>query len=268
MDWNVIDSRQNPAVKFASCLTEKKYRDKYGVFLAEGKTILAELVSSGISPKAVYLSREARLSVRETDEILGEAPSERYLLSASAFEKITTEKGSEGIVSLFYHSDIETLFASKPLSRLVALETVQDPGNVGTILRSAAALGFDAVLTVSCADPFSPKAIRASMGAVAHIPVKNFSDTAALFSFLRDYHIISVAAALHENAKPIHELSLSEPFCILIGNEGKGLSREAILLADECSVIPIQNVESLNAAAAATIYLWEFGKKGDSREKR
>ena len=144
----------------------------------------------------------------------------------------------------------------------MALENVQDPGNVGTIIRTAASFGFDGVFLVRGADPFSNKAIRASMGAIASIPIRIFSCVEALFSHLKEAEIKTIAAALSEGAISIEKADLSEPVCILIGNEGKGLSSFAIENADSVSIIPIENTESLNAAAAATVFLWEVKRRG------
>ena len=131
------------------------------------------------------------------------------------------------------------------------------------MIRSAAAFGFDGVLLVDCADPFSGKAVRASMGAVCRVPVRTFSKTEELFDFLRREKIRSVAACLGERAVPILDTDLESPLCILIGNEGKGLSREAVEKADLVSVIPMEDMESLNAAAAAAIFLWEVKRRSE-----
>jgi TrmH family RNA methyltransferase len=262
MDWKVIESRQNESVKLAASLGDKKARDKTGLFLAEGTTLFFDLVRQGICPEAVYLAMYAKRLIPEVEEALGDLNCKAYLLSESAFEKVSTEKGSQGIVTLFSQKALLSGICPNSSGRWVALENVQDPGNVGTVLRSAAAFGFEGVLLTGCADPYSPKAIRSSMGAVAQIPVHLFSDLAHLLDFLEKKRIRTVAAALCDGARPIGETDLSAPVCILIGNEGKGLSPEALEKAGEKSIIPISSMESLNAAVAASVYLYETARRG------
>lgn len=261
MDWKCIDSRVNPAVKFAASLSDKKARDREGLFLAEGLTLFFDFCQSGLYPKKVYLSRDAVTHKERIEEALSGVLVEAFELSPSAFEKISSEKGAQGLLSVYATADLPKV--KKGIRRAVALERVQDPGNVGTVIRTASAFGFDAVLLVSSADPFGPKTVRATMGALGRIPVKIFSETSLLFDFLESEGIASVAACLSDRARPIDQTDLKSPVCVLIGNEGKGLTEEAIARCDAASIIPIENMESLNAASAATVFLWEVKRRGD-----
>ena len=266
MEWKKIESRANPAVKFAASLTDKKFRDREGVFSAEGFTLFFDFCRMGLFPRKIYLSEKAVFKQSEVEHALSDKTPDLFLLTASAFEKVTTEKGSQGIVCVYAVADVSAL---KPLTRtgkLIALERVQDPGNVGTVIRTASAFGFDGVLLVDCADPFGPKAIRATMGAVAGIPIRTFSDIGELFSFLEENGVRTVAACLEPDSRTIGKTDLSESVCVLIGNEGKGLSREAITLSDARCVIPMETMESLNAASAATVFLWEVKRRSECRE--
>ena len=263
MEWKKIESRSNPAVKFAASLSDKKVRDREGVFPAEGTTLFFDFCQRGFFPEKVFLSETALSLQKQIETCLEKESVELYLLSPGAFEKVTEEKGSQGLFCVYSVSRLSSVLSFGKKERLVALERVQDPGNVGTVIRSAAAFGFDGVLLVDCADPFSGKAVRASMGAVCHVPVRSFSTTSALFDFLREENIRAVAACLADSALPIQKADLSGPLCILIGNEGKGLSREAVEKADLLSVIPMEDMESLNAAAAAAIFLWEVKRRSN-----
>ena len=190
------------------------------------------------------------------------APDARgFLLSPGVFEKITEEKGSEGILSVFSRDLLPAFPALRGSLRLIALENVQDPGNVGTILRTAASLGIDGALLCGCADPFSSKAIRASMGAIAHIPLRFYPDVSALMDEMDAFGISTVAATLAEESVPIGQTQLTAPICVLVGNEGQGLSRQAVSRAAKKCIIPIRNLESLNVAAAATVFLWEIVRR-------
>lgn len=261
MDWKKIESRANPAVKFAASLADKKFRDREGVFSAEGFTLFFDFCKMGLFPRQIYLSEKAASFRERIEEALQENATELFLLSESAFEKVTTEKGSQGLVSVYCVADVATLCPLTRTEHLIALERVQDPGNVGTVIRTASAFGFDGVLLVDCADPFGPKTVRATMGAVAGIPIRCFSKTSELFSFLKENGVRSVAACLNPRSVEIGKTDLSGRVCVLIGNEGKGLSDEAIASADVCAVIPMETMESLNAASAATVFLWEIKRR-------
>ena len=265
MDWKRIDSRQNPVLKQVVSLRDKKVRDKEQILIAEGTTLFFDFCSFGLYPEKVFLSEKALHLKEQIDQVLGEKNTECFVLSASAFEKATEEKGSQGLISLFSLKKLHALSSLEKPKRLLALEQVQDPGNVGTVIRSAAALGFDGVLTVGGADPFGSKAVRASMGAICRIPIRSFATIEALFDFLNENHCMTIAACLSPEAVLLPDLKPSLPLCVLIGNEGKGLSQEAIRLSDCQCMIPIEKVESLNAAAAATVFLWEMRKAGDRR---
>ncbi|MBQ3074698.1 MAG: RNA methyltransferase [Clostridia bacterium] len=266
MEWKKIESRANPAVKFAVSLSDKKFRDRQGVFLAEGLTLFFDFCKMGLLPRYVYLSEKAASLRAKVEDAFCSDQAELYLLSESAFEKVTAEKGSQGLVCVYSVSDVNKLCPLTRTHRLIALERVQDPGNVGTIIRTASAFGFDGVLLTDCADPFGPKTIRATMGAIAGIPIRSFPSTEELFVFLKEKGVRSVAACLAPDSKPIGKADLSQPVCILIGNEGKGLSDEALALCDEKAVIPMETMESLNAAAAATVFLWEVKRRGEHIE--
>lgn len=267
MDWKKIESRVNPSVKFAASLADKKFRDREGAFAAEGMTLFFDFCKMGLFPRKVYLSEKAASYRPRIEEALGKENPELFLLTDSAFEKVTTEKGSQGIVSVYSVSDVHALKPLIKTERLIALERVQDPGNVGTVIRTASAFDFDGVLLMECADPFGPKTVRATMGALAGIPIRTFSSTKEMHSFLKDKGVRSIAACLAPDSKGIGEADLRGPVCVWIGNEGKGLSDEAIAASDEKAIIPINTMESLNAASAATVFLWEIKRRGEQVEK-
>ena len=261
MDWISLESRQNPAVKQCAALAENKSRAKEGLFLAEGVTLLFDFARENIFPEKLFLSKDAIAVKEKIDALLSSSDCRRYLVLPHVFEKLTTEKGSQGVVSLY---SVEKITKALPIRRhrsLIALECVQDPGNVGTVLRTAAAFGFDGVCLVGGADPFGVKTVRASMGALCRIPVLRFPSTSELFDYLEEKGVSSVAACLSATAKPIEACDLSHPVCIWIGNEGKGLSEEAQKRANECGIIPMEQMESLNAAVAASVFMWEVKRR-------
>ena len=145
--------------------------------------------------------------------------------------------------------------------RILALEAVQDPGNVGTLLRSAAAFGFDGVLlSKGCAAPFAPKTLRASMGAAGRLPVAPVQDLPQALQQLRARGVVCLAAALY-HSRPLDEAPQSYPdgLCAVIGSEGQGLTDAAVQACDMAVRIPMTDlVESLNAGVAGSVLLWHF----------
>jgi TrmH family RNA methyltransferase len=261
-----ITSRANETLKRAAALKEKKARDAEGRFAAEGGTLLAEALSAGVFPEEIFAADRA--SAR-ADRIL--APFEalsfrRFDLPDDVFEKVTVEAASDGILSVFSSDALPRLELPEGGADLIVLENVQDPGNAGTALRCAAAFGFAGVCAVGCADHRSQKATRASMGALFRVPVRVFSSTGECFDFLEKAGVSSVALALKEGAVPLTSLPFPARAAFWIGNEGSGLSGEAVRRASGVSVIPMQNAESLNAGVCAGVVAWEvFRRKAERR---
>ena len=261
MEWKPISSRRNERVLRVAALSRKKCREEAGVFTAEGMTILADAARDGFFPREVYLSAFAEGRLREKIEaILAASPeTEFFLLDDPVFEKIRSEKGSEGVLCVFPLSVLPP-FPADGRGAYLALEHLQDPGNVGTLLRTAAAFGFRGCFAVDCADPYGAKAVRASMGAVFHLPVRVCSSQEVL-SFSKERGVFAIAASLGENSLPVEEVPIPENVCVWIGNEGNGLTETVTRGADVCAVIPIEKMESLNAAAAGTVFLWETARR-------
>lgn len=268
----VITSRQNPRVKELCALGEKKHRKATGCFRLDGKKLFLEALASDAEIVEVWLSEGASERVRETvlREVREGRLDEKKLMLASetVFEKITEEASPEGVVTVVrmlkeLHrtlADGEKLpedgFGSE---KLLVAESLRDAGNLGTILRSCAALGIDRlILSDDCAELYNPKTLRAAMGAIFRLPTLTVSDLPRGIGELRASGRHVYAAALREDAKPIGEFSLGVRDCFVIGNEGHGLSSAVIEACDASAIIPMrEGNESLNAAAAATVCIWE-----------
>ena len=150
----------------------------------------------------------------------------------------------------------------QPLRHVIVLESVQDPGNVGTVIRTANALGMDAVvLTGACADLYSPKTVRAAMGALFRQPVLTCT-TDELMQLLHARGLKLYGAALTDAAQDLRRVPLS-PAAVAIGSEGRGLSAQLLAQCDGQIIIPMQpGAESLNAAVAAAVVMWEIARTG------
>ena len=272
IDPNVITSRQNPIVARAVRLDQKKYRDAEGAFLLHGMKLAEEAMDCGVEITLILVREDA---VDRAKAALGQAAvacdARMILLGEGAFAKISPEKSPEGVICVAktldkFHKNI-TIKKEEPIcapgERLLLLESLRDPGNLGTILRSAAAFGVDrVVLSADCAELYNPRTLRAAMGAVFKLPTVRVDDLPAAVCALRAGGRRIWAAALAADAVRLDELVLAENDCFLIGNEGHGLSAEALAAADQTVFIPMRaNTESLNAAAAATVCLWEQARR-------
>ena len=240
-----ITSRKNALVAFALALHDKKVRDREKLFFTEGKKLYLEGLEWMGKPKIVFVTEGY---YEKNPDITAD---EIYLVTHDVYEKISDEKSPEGIFAIFSKPEVKALKKSS----VILLEGIQDPGNLGTILRSATAFGVSEVLTVGCADVFSPKTVRSTMGAVFKISTRSFENVDSAVEYARGVSDKIVATALHPDSMPLEETDTSFA-TIMIGSEGRGLSERAVSLADEKVIIPMENTESLNASVAAAICMY------------
>ena len=191
------------------------------------------------------------------------------VLPDTLFDRISEENAPEGVICISKTLDkihkIVTIDKSAPdqnvipAGKTLLLESVRDPGNLGTIIRSASAFGVkNLVLSSDCADLYNPRTIRAAMGTLFSQNVYLAEDLVGVIAALRTRGRV-FAAALCEDAARLGEVSLGENDAALVGNEGHGLSPEALAACSDTLYIPMQGgVESLNAGVAASVILWEF----------
>ena len=226
-----ITSPHNEAMKEVRKLAGRRWRDKLGEFVAEGEDLIQAAAAAGWPPSALYVAAGSGLAGIEV------AP--QVLADVSQLGSGTRALGV-----------YPQRWAAPQGPRCVALWGVNDPGNVGTVIRSALAFGADSVaLGPGSADPYSPKAVRASMGAIFSVPVARVREPAELPGR-------RIALVPREGA-PLPELSAAE-CTVLIGAEREGLPDAVLAACDDVAHIPIAQADSLNAAMAATIALYEL----------
>ena len=236
-----ITSRSNDKIKRLVALKDKKNRDKEGVFVAEGKKAMDMALMNNLLLE-VYTLKKLSLP-KEVSQ---------YIINESVLEKISSTVNPQGIV-----------FVSKipnyPLvekDKLIYLDNLQDPGNVGTIIRTALALDYDGViLSKTCADPFNDKALSASKGAIYSLPIIR----GELDEFREDSFVI--VSTLDKDSISLEEAKIKKPFILVLGNEGNGVSEETLKKADLKINIPMEKMESLNVAIAGAIMMYELNKK-------
>jgi len=262
----VITSRSNPRIVEASQLKEKKHRDQQKAFLIDGIKLFDEAVSSGADIKTVFaLAPYASYCEGKVGDF-----AEVYEITQPVLEKLTSEKSPEGIVCVVsYLSDMHTFCDvytnSDENERIELMWSVRDPGNIGTILRSAAAFGVNTlVLSDDCADIYNPRAVRASMGAIFRQKIAVCSDFLGTVAALRERGYSIYAALPSEKALPLCDISAGRNISFIIGNEGHGLSKEVIEAAGNAAYIPMAaGTESLNAAVAASVIMYERSRLTD-----
>ena len=245
-----ITSRENAKIKYACAVRDsEKQRAADGLFFAEGPKLCLELAKS-CTPRAMYATAAA---LAKTPELAQFDPAE---IAPHVAEKLSGTKSNQGVFALF-ETPVPPADTLDTARRILALEGVQDPGNVGTILRTLDAFEADGlVLLPGCADPFSPKTVRSSMGAVFRRPV--WTCTAETFAqVLRGSGLRLLGAALRDDTVDARAADYTRAV-LAIGSEGRGLSDEVLALCDETVRIPMSpRCESLNAAVAASVLLWE-----------
>ena len=190
--------------------------------------------------------------------------SDQFLrISHSVAQKLAQSVSTQGVFGVFRMLDNEATDVKIDCNgKFLLLSSLQDPGNIGTILRTAAAFGVDGViLSNDCPDLYSLKVLRASMGGIFKVPIHVTQDMSGYIQKLRGLGIPVYAAALDDRAVSICEVSLKKGCAVIIGNEGNGISEEVIEQCSQTIIIPMKpDSESLNAAMAAGIVLWEMNR--------
>ncbi len=247
----------NPLVKAAAELKQKKYRQQQGLFLAEGLRTAEEAVAA----RAVHSIFYKAIEDDRTRAVLERAAEQRlplYCVSESVMKKIADTETPQGIIAVcaMPRVSLEDLVSGGKM--LLVLDRVADPGNLGTMLRTADAAGIGgAVLLKGCADVYAPKTVRSSMGSLFHLPVMAGVDEEHLLDGLRraGYRILVTCL---EGAEDLYQADLGGRLAFVMGNEANGVSGRLLAAADKRVYIPMQGrAESLNVAMAAGIVMFE-----------
>ena len=242
-----ITSRKNPLLQqVKKLLTSKKAREEAGLFVADGTKLLQEAVQFFPGLDTVILSDGIEANVPEHVRMIR--------VPGDVMESISPMQSPQGALFLCRLPEKQ---AFRPVPGMLILAGIQDPGNIGTILRTADALDIPVVLLEGCADPYSHKVVRSSMGAVFRTPVIQ-SDWATVKAACVEAGIPIGVTALSDRAKDLRESNL-KTMAVVIGSEGQGVRKEILESADAELIIPMNpHCESLNAAVAATIVMWQM----------
>lgn len=239
----IITSKSNKIVNYIASLKTKKYRRVYGAYVVEGKKMVAEAFAAGKTVEIVVLSE----SMSETG--LSFPCDDIVIVSDSVFAYLSDEVTPQGVMAVL---KVENVAVKKSRGVCVLLDGISDPGNLGTIFRTTAALGVDALYLVNCCDPYSPKTVRASMSGIYHV---NFyeCDYAEALTAIEGIPVY-ICDMGGEN---VFSFDPADNYCVVIGNEANGVGEIMRSRADGIIGIPMsKNSESLNAAVSLAVVLY------------
>lgn len=264
-----ITSKTNSTIVKIGKLVKKKYRDEDKLFLCDGVKLFHEAINFGAKIEYILLKNDVDFESDTIDAIKAlKASGTRVLvLNEAVYSKISTEISPQGIIAVCSYLDLikyedqlkENINQNE---KVMMLEAIRDPGNLGTIIRNAAAFGIDRlILSSDCVDIYSQKIIRAAMGAIFKLKINIVGDFVGAIKHLQGLGRVVLSATLNDKALVLGKKALSKTDVVIIGNEGHGLSSEAINASNDAIIIPMEkNTESLNAAMASAIFMWELYK--------
>lgn len=270
-----ICSKDNPKIKlFRKLLTNKKARDELGMFVVEGMRICVdtatEAMNGNVEITALFYTADSMIKYRDILDIscFNCVKSDlKYEISAEVAEKMSDEGNSQGVFIIA--KKLDKAFGMDTINshgKYIVLDNLQDPGNLGTLLRTADAVGVNGViLSGNCVDLYNPKVVRAAMGSMSRLNIFIKNDFETVADVFKSSGICLCAAVIRDGTD-ISGFDFSKPCAVVIGNEGRGLSQEHTMLCTEKITIKMNgHMDSLNAATAGTIFLWEM-MRGENNE--
>jgi RNA methyltransferase, TrmH family len=253
---NILTSTQNPLVKQVRKLHRSKEREKQNLLLIEGTNLVEAACHADYKLDIIFYTERWQQNHQPLCQIIAEQGVRVEFVSPEILKAIATTVNPDGVVAIARRPIVEPIPALKTVG--LALERLQDPGNLGTIIRTAAATGADGLwLSADSVDFYSPKVLRASVGQWFRLPVITNQNLSQLVQ-QQEQQGVQIIATTSKATKTYWEVDFTRPSLILLGNEGAGLSSESIDLADVQIKIPLANqVESLNVAVASALLLYE-----------
>lgn len=247
-----ITSKDNPIYKKTQKLLKKKYRDETGLYMLEGIKPLEDALRMGVKIKSVFL-REG------TGSRPGFEESDVIVLNNELFKKLSDTESSQGVIAVAekYRYDSGSFTDAVNGGNVLIMDRLQDPGNIGTIIRTAEAAGYKGIVMMrGSGDVYSPKVVRAAAGSLFRVPVINL-DTASEAAALMKNMGKKIVVTCFDTDISCFDADLTSDVAVVIGNEGSGVSEEFINSADLKVKIPMEgSIESLNAAVAAGILMY------------
>ncbi len=252
---DIITSLDNTSVKEARSLQNKKNRRYYGQFLVEGKKQVAEAIEKNLEIDKLFVD-STKVSLYEN--IIANTPAPVLFVSPSVFKSISSTETPQGILATVV-LPVANFYKHKSDNKILILDKISDPGNMGTIIRTASAVGFDHIFTIDCVDPYSPKVVRSSSGGLYNVNLYPTDYTEVLGICKK--HDIKLLVADMNGTNIYEDFKIDGCYAIVVGNEGNGVSEE---LKQNGLLIKLpmkQNMESLNAGVSASIIMYALEGK-------
>lgn len=260
-----ISAHDNAAVKLYRKLARaKKDRTREGLFVLEGQRLVSDAVQNGAVLTHIFWTEEGYARWNEENASVDFSVTRCALLSDALGTALSQTEHSQGVYAICRMPEqpsLSSLIHSG--GNYAVLHQLQDPGNAGMILRTADALGLDGVIYSASCDIYSPKVVRATMGSLFRVPICCTADIIPVLEMCRSAKVETCAAVVGGEAEPVGLCAFQRGTAVVIGNEGNGLPESVSTICDRRVTIPMHGtIESLNAAMAAGIILWEVQKAG------
>ncbi|MBO8129459.1 MAG: RNA methyltransferase [Peptococcaceae bacterium] len=257
-----LTSRHNKKVKYLKSLQQKKFRDEYGKFLIEGVRSVEEALNARCSIDVLIFASEVLGNLRAA-RLVDEAAAKgitQWLVTRDVLAYITETKTPQGVAAVVHKPEysLSDIKCSPSRNLILVIDRVQDPGNLGTIIRAADAFSAAGIILIKgTTDMYAPKVVRATVGSIFHLPIVNNVLAADLLQFSRE-HRYPVVVLDPRGEIPVSALNFNRPVVAVMGSEAQGCSTVLREVADHRAFIPISGkAESLNVAVAASIVLYE-----------
>lgn len=257
---NIITSKDNPVIKLYQKLSSsKKERFQYGLFVLEGMRIVEDALRDS-NIKNLIMTKQAYEKYSGTLFQADLRDTRTVVISNELGNKIASTDTTQGIFAICA-IPVQKMIDFRENGRYIVLYGLQDPGNVGMIIRTADALGIDGVILSGCCDLYSPKVIRSTMGSVFRVHTMIENNTENLFAMLKNNGVMTSASVIDRDAEDVINCTFGGKQAVFIGNEGNGLPYEISQRCDRRITIRMNgSINSLNAAMAAGILMWELRK--------
>jgi len=248
-----ITSRNNPKIKYACSLKN----DRNSVFvLAEGLRLCEDAARNQVAIESCFVSQKMAQSAACVSVL--QASAQCYEITDSVCDKLADTKNPQGIFCICKKPQVRTQV--EPAGKYLLLENVRDPGNFGTMLRTAEAFGLSGIIAGGCCDPFGAKAMRASMGAVFRFPVIETENAPAFLQEAKRKGMSLYCSVVDSAAADVVTLAGKSGIITAVGNEANGLSEEILALGTPVTIHMAGRAESFNASQAATVLMYEMSK--------
>lgn len=256
-----ITSKANDRVKFAVKIRESSsLRKQENLFFAEGARLCFDAASSGVEIAELYVTEKALSKYSDYVRLVEEKAERCFVVSEDVAEKLSDTRNSQGVFCLCKMLDKNINIGKiKYNGKYIALEDVSNPANFGAVVRTAEAVGLDGVIVSGGCDIYNPKSQRAAMGSLFRLNVVEVESLPEALKTLSENGMAVLAGVPDSTAEKLTEVDMSGGVVAIIGNEGNGITEETCKVATKLVTIPMKGrAESLNAAAAASIIIWEM----------